>query len=93
MTLSRESNTLRAMTGRIAQLQAVSWEWRDPDVFGEGRFAGILAQDLLTVLPHLVHEHDTGYLVVDYRGLTECLIETIKELDQRLTRLEILDQH
>jgi hypothetical protein len=38
------------------------------DIFGR-RERGVIAQELQAVRPDLVHRHDSGYLMVDYRGL------------------------
>lgn len=38
------------------------------DIFGQ-RERGVIAQELQLVRPDLVHEHDSGYLMVNYGGL------------------------
>jgi hypothetical protein len=74
---------------RLRFLRSVSWEWRDPEALGEGRYAGVLAQEVQAVFPELVHVHpEEGYLTVDYAGLLAYVLEAVKELDVRLLRLE-----
>ena len=48
---------------------------------------GVVAQEVQVVAPELVSEHD-GYLAVNYGQLNALLIEAIKELSDRLDRLE-----
>ena len=40
--------------------------------------AGVIAQEIERVTPHLVHEQDDGYKSVDYMGITAYLIEAVK---------------
>ncbi len=50
--------------------------------------AGVIAQELQTVAPELVHEDSDGTLSVAYGNVVGYLIETIKDMDKRLKRLE-----
>jgi hypothetical protein len=38
------------------------------DIFG-GRQIGVMAQELMEVMPDAVHQHSSGYLMVDYGRL------------------------
>ena len=38
------------------------------DIFG-GRQIGVMAQELMEVMPEAVHQHPSGYLMVDYGRL------------------------
>lgn len=51
--------------------------------------SGVIAQELQTVAPELVHD-DNEYLAVNYGGLSAYLIETIKHQQERIERLEAL---
>ncbi len=42
---------------------------------------GLIAQDVETVLPELVHEDEDGYKHIRYQHLTAVMIEAIKEQD------------
>jgi hypothetical protein len=42
---------------------------------------GLVAQDVETVVPEVVHEDDDGYKHIRYQHLTALLIEAIKEQD------------
>ena len=57
--------------------------------------AGVIAQEIERVTPHLVHEQDDGYKSVDYMGLTAYLIEAVKSqketIDQLTKRVEELE--
>ena len=60
--------------------------------------AGVIAQELLEVLPEVVHVNkETGYYTVSYGNITALLIEALKEernerlkVEERLARLERL---
>ena len=57
--------------------------------------AGVIAQELERVTPHLVHDQDDGYKSVDYMGITAYLIEAVKSqketIDQLTKRIEELE--
>ena len=54
---------------------------------------GVVAQDVEKVFPELVTTGRDGYKRVNYVGLIGPLIEAVKELDERLSRIEAkLDQ-
>lgn len=74
------------ITGAVAtvgSLNGVEYDWKDN---GE-KSAGVIAQELEKILPHLVNEVD-GVKSVNYHGLVGYLIEAVKELDQRIKTLE-----
>ena len=49
---------------------------------------GVVAQQVQEVLPEAVKERDDGYLAVDYYKIVPMLIESIKELKDRVETLE-----
>ena len=59
------------------------------------RQTGIIAQELLTVLPEAVHENEDGMLSVAYGNTVGLLVEAIKELSAQnkalVARLEVLE--
>jgi hypothetical protein len=61
---------------------------RTDDLFPK-RYAGVIAQEVREVLPEVVYEQDDK-LSVAYGNLTALLIEAIKELETRVSRLENL---
>jgi len=68
----------------IEQLQGVSFDWKET---GEASY-GLIAQDVQKVLPEIVRRNDAGNLSVRYLGLIAYLIESNKELQERIVRLE-----
>ncbi|MGL6130355.1 MAG: tail fiber domain-containing protein, partial [Fusobacteriaceae bacterium] len=52
------------------------------------RQTGLIAQDVLKVLPEAVTEDDKGYYSVNYGSLVGLLVESIKELKARVIELE-----
>ncbi|MBU2896650.1 tail fiber domain-containing protein [Vibrio hepatarius] len=50
---------------------------------------GFVAQEVEQWYPELINTHpESGYLQVDYKGMIAVLLESIKEMDERLTSLE-----
>jgi hypothetical protein len=54
----------------------------------ERRYAGVVAQEVLEVLPEVVHMTEKGMYSVAYGNLTALLIESIKELTAKVEKLE-----
>ena len=75
---------------KIKQISGVTYEWRPEfqDENHSGREAGVIAQEIITVLPEAVKTRDDGYLAVRYERLNALLIEAVKELTARVEQLE-----
>lgn len=54
---------------------------------GDKRFAGVVAQEMQAVLPEVVDTDTNGFLNVSYGNIAALLIQGIKELDDKLTKL------
>jgi hypothetical protein len=54
----------------------------------EGRDVGVIAQELLEVLPEAVTTRETGYLAVRYEKIIPLLIEAIKDLSAKVEDLQ-----
>ena len=52
------------------------------------RYAGVLAQELEQVLPEAVSSTSSGLLSVNYNSIIPLLIESIKELHTKVSKLE-----
>ena len=78
---------------KISQLNGVTFEWKDkeehPEKYHNIREAGIIAQDVVKVLPEAVktREHN-GYMAVKYEQLIPLLIEGIKEQQEQIDELK-----
>lgn len=68
----------------INKINGVEFNWIDT-----GRMAaGFVAQKVEETLPHLVATNIEGMKSINYIGLIAYLVETVKELDQRVKALE-----
>ena len=76
MTLENPMNILEQLTG-------VQFTWKDNGL----KSSGVIAQDIEKVLPHLVSTGE-NHKTVNYLGIIPYLIETIKELNERISSLE-----
>ena len=84
---------LLPMLDRLRRIRGVSWEWRaGTEAFhepGRTRQIGVIAQEVEAVFPDaVVTDADDGYKLVDYAGLVAVLVETVKELADRVDALE-----
>lgn len=71
-----KENIVTAPADVISKLRGVEFTWKD----GGHKASGVIAQELESVLPHLVHQDDEGMKSVAYNGLISYLIEEVKAL-------------
>jgi hypothetical protein len=64
-----------------------TFDWNDKSD-KEGSDVGVIAQEILEVLPEAVTTRDNGYLAVRYEKLVPLLIEAIKELKAEVDELK-----
>ena len=54
----------------------------------EGKDVGVIAQEIEAILPEVVATRETGYKAVKYDRLVALLIEAVKELNEKVIKLE-----
>jgi hypothetical protein len=81
---SLKDNIETAPTGKLDQLRGVEFNWKESG----DKDAGVVAQELEKVLPHLVHENEDQKLSVNYNGLVAYLIEEVKSLKAEVEALK-----
>lgn len=74
---------LKSATQQLLKIQGVTFEWKN----GGRKDIGVVAQDVAKVYPQLTRTQD-GLMQVDYNKLVAPLIESIRELNQRIDVLE-----
>ena len=52
------------------------------------REAGVIAQEILKILPEAVFADKDGYLIVSYESIIPLLIEAIRDLNNKIVKLE-----
>ena len=78
---------------RLRRVRGVTFEWREGEEAhqsypGKNREIGVIAQEVQAAFPDAVVENDDGILMVDYPALVAALIESVKELADRVEALE-----
>ena len=80
----KDIKTLDNSLDKIATLRGVSYLWRVDDFpdkgFSSDIQVGVIAQEIETVFPELVHTDKKGYKSVQYSNIVAPLIEAIKTL-------------
>ena len=83
MKLKKNINIIEDALSTIQKMRGVSFNWiedGEPDI-------GCIAQEVQDVVPLMVRQAD-NHLVVAYEKLIPLLLESIKELNARVTALE-----
>jgi hypothetical protein len=76
---------------KVKSLTGVEFDWKPEhkEAHGhEGHDTGIIAQQVLGVMPSAVRTNDTGYLAVRYEKLIGLLIEGMKEQQEQIEELK-----
>jgi hypothetical protein len=76
--------TIASAVDTVTQLRGVEFDWVDT----KQKSAGIIAQELSQILPHLTSVNDNGMMSVNYNGIIGYLIEAVKELSDKINQLE-----
>jgi hypothetical protein len=72
---------------KVLSISGNTFDWNDKSE-KEGSDVGVIAQEILEVLPEAVTTRDNGYLAVRYEKLVPLLIEAIKELKAEINELK-----
>lgn len=88
-----ETESQPTVLERLRQVRGVTFEWREGEerhqsIPGKNREMGVIAQEVQAAFPDAVAEHEDGHLMVDYPALVAALIESVKELADRVEALE-----
>ena len=89
----KDINTLENSLAVLQNLRGTQYYFRADEEFegfdfGEGMESGFIAQEVETVLPHLVATDDDGFKAVNYTGVIPYLVEGTKELDNTSQELQ-----
>ena len=75
--LKREIKPIYNALEKVSALHGYTYQMKDEP---RGRHAGVMAQEVLAVLPEAVSKNEDGYLEVDYNGVLSLLLEAVNEL-------------
>jgi hypothetical protein len=85
---------LTGCLNKLSEVRGVSYAWNeDVQTIHQGSDVGVIAQEIEKVLPQAVTTRDDGYMAVRYEKLVPLLIESIKELTNRVEQLESSQQN
>jgi hypothetical protein len=73
---------------KVNELRGVEFDWKDGMPKAGQHDYGVIAQDVIKVMPELVNQRHDGYYAVDYDKMIGLLIEVVKEQEKRIKELE-----
>ena len=80
-------NPISNALNKVLLTSGNTFDWNDKSD-KEGSDVGVIAQEILEVLPEAVTSRDNGYLAVRYEKIVPLLIEAIKELKAEIDELK-----
>jgi hypothetical protein len=84
---ARVKENLETIPDALNKTRQISGYTYDRTDMETTRQAGVIAQEVLKVLPEVVTENEDGRYVVSYNQLSALLIEAIKEVDSKYSQL------
>lgn len=74
---------------KIGEIQGYEYDWIESDIHtNKGHDIGVIAQEVEKIAPEAVTTRDNGYKAVNYEKLIPVLIQAIKELNDKVNKLE-----
>jgi hypothetical protein len=81
--------TIENPLDKVLQIGGYTFDWDETKQNElKGHDVGVIAQQIKEVLPEVVTERKDGYLAVRYEKIVPLLIESIKELSEKVSKLE-----
>ena len=79
--------TIPDALSKVLSISGNTFDWNDKSE-KEGTDVGVIAQEVLEILPEAVKTRETGYMAVCYEKIIPLLIEAIKELKVEIDELK-----
>ena len=77
---------------KLGKIRGVTYDWKLDEFsdrgFEEGKQYGVIAQELESVFPEMVHNSDDGYKTVNYTSLIPVLVQASNELNSKVDNVE-----
>jgi len=73
---------------KMDKIGGYTFVWNDNQSTYTGKDVGVVAQEIEEILPELVTTRGTGYKAVKYEKIVPLLIESIKELQKKVQKIE-----
>lgn len=87
ITLKKNLLRIENALEKVEQINGYTYEFKEDD---SKRHAGVIAQEIQTVLPEIVNKGNDGILGVEYGNISALLIEAIKEQQTQINELKAL---
>jgi len=82
-------NPIPDALNKVMSISGVEFDWNEKaDSVNTGHDFGVIAQEILDILPEAVKQRDTGYLAVRYDRIIPLLVEAVKELNKEIKELK-----
>tara|TARA_B100000287_G_scaffold338994_1_gene325086 strand:- start:2742 stop:3476 length:735 start_codon:yes stop_codon:yes gene_type:complete len=73
---------------KLQKIGGYEFDWNENQNIYSGHDVGVLAQEIESILPEAVKDRDSGFKGVQYDKIIPLLIESIKELNQKVEHLQ-----
>ena len=74
----------------VNKCQTIFYTWKDDET--KKKEIGLIAQEVQQYFPELVSKDKDGYLTLDYSKLTVILLTVIRDLTQKVSKIDTLEE-
>ena len=87
--MKKNINKIQNPLEKIKKVNGVYFEWKEPEIRGSKKQVGVIAQELMEVLPEAVdYDEPLDAYSVNYSKITALNIEAIKALKDEIESLK-----
>jgi hypothetical protein len=86
--LKHHIQPLQGSLDRITRLRGVGFQWKHDPPTSAAIHLGLLAQEVMEVVPEVIGSGQDGHYLLDYSGLIPLLVEALKEQQAQITQLQ-----
>jgi hypothetical protein len=73
---------------KLLELKPVTYQWINKTEMGDGVEIGLIAQEVIEVVPELTFKRDDGMYGVNYDRIPTLLLQSVKELQRQINELK-----
>lgn len=85
---ARKKTNITKTNVDLSSLNAYRYEFKNPSDADKGVHVGLIAQEVMKVLPEAVSKDEKGFLTLDYNAVVAVLVDEVNQLKSEIKQLQ-----
>lgn len=85
---ARKKTNITKTNVDLSSLNAYCYEFKNPSDADKGVHVGLIAQEVMKVLPEAVSKDEKGFLTLDYNAVVAVLVDEVNQLKSEIKQLQ-----